>query len=123
MAMPGKKPSLGILIGIGKPKSGGKHRMGDGSMMSDEDPSMGDEMIEEEGPDVVAARAFMDAVKGDDPQAVVDTLKTLSDAIEDGQEMPEEDMDMASHENGPPDHIMKHGGSAMHRKHHEEDAY
>lgn len=121
MAMHGKKPSLGILVGIGKPKPGGKQRMGDGSMMSDEYPSMG--MEDEEAPDVVAARAFMDAVKGDDPQAVVDALKTLSDAIEDGQEMPEEDMDIASHESGPPEHIRKHGGAAVHRKHHEEDAY
>lgn len=93
MAMPGKKPSLGILIGIGKPKPGGKHRMGDGSMMDDEDPSMGDEM--DEAPDVVAARAFMDAVKGDDPQAVVDTLKTLSDAIE---SEPEEEPEMGGEE-------------------------
>lgn len=86
MAMPGKKPSLGILIGIGKPK-----KPGAGGGMGE----MGDEMPEEEEtPDVVAARAFMDAVKGDDPQAVVDTLKTLSDAIEESAEEESPEMGM-----------------------------
>lgn len=115
--MAGGKPSLGLLIGVGKPKAG----PGGDTMMDDEDPMMGEE---DESGEVVAARAFMDAAKGDDPQALLDAFRGLLEWVDsdEGAE-PEEDVDLASHESGPPEHIRKHGGPETHRRHHEEDAY
>lgn len=85
--MAGGKPVLGLAIGLGKPKPGA------GGDPVDE--GMDDMGMEDEGPDVVAARAFMDAVKGDDPQAVIDTLNTLMDAVEVDEAPAEPDGDEA----------------------------
>lgn len=84
--MAGGKPSLGLLIGVGKPKPGpgGRHSMDDGSMMDDES-MMGEE---EESGEIVAARALMDAAKGDDPQAVVDAFRGMLEWV-DSDEAPE----------------------------------
>ena len=70
--MAGGKPSLGLLIGVGKPKAG----PGGDSMMDDEP------MEEEESGEIVAARALMDAAKGDDPQALVDAFRGMLDWID-----------------------------------------
>ena len=76
------KPMLGIAIGVGKPKPGA------GASMPDDEMGMADE---EEGGDVVAARGLMDAVKSGDPQAVVDSFRTLLEFIDADAEEPEED--------------------------------
>jgi len=85
--MAGGKPSLGLLIGVGKPKAG----PGGDSMMG-EDP-----MGEEESGEIVAARALMDAAKGDDPQALVDAFRGMLDWIdseEDAEEAESEEPSM-----------------------------
>jgi hypothetical protein len=84
--MAGGKPSLGLLIGVGKPKPGPGGR----DTMMDEDPMMGEE---EESGEIVAARALMDAARGDDPQAVVDAFRGMlewvdSDEAEEVKEEP-----------------------------------
>lgn len=77
--MAGGKPSLGLLIGVGKPKAG----PGGDTMMDDEDPMMGEE---DESGEVVAARAFMDAAKGDDPQALLDAFRGLLEWVDSDDE-------------------------------------
>lgn len=74
------KPSLGLLIGVGKPKAGPGGR---DTMMGGEDPMMGEE---EESGEVVAARAFMDAAKGDDPQALLDAFRGMLDWVDSEEE-------------------------------------
>lgn len=75
--MAGGKPSLGLLIGVGKPKPG----PGGGDTMMDDDP-----MAEEESGEIVAARALMDAAKGDDPQAVVDAFRGMLEWVDSDDE-------------------------------------
>lgn len=78
--MAGGKPSLGLLIGVGKPKAGPGER---DTMMGGEDPMMGEE---EESGEVVAARAFMDAAKGDDPQALLDAFRGMLEWVDSEEE-------------------------------------
>lgn len=59
-------PGLGLLIGIGKPKSG--------------EEAMGEEMDVEEDAGVVAAEDFAAAVKSGDGQAILDAFNTLCEA-------------------------------------------
>lgn len=77
--MAGGKPSLGLLIGVGKPKPGAGGR----DTMMDDDPIMGEE---EESGEIVAARALMDAAKGDDPQALVDAFRGMLEWVDPDEE-------------------------------------
>lgn len=80
------KPSLGLLIGVGKPKAGPGGR----DTMMDEEP-----MEEDESGEIVAARALMDAAKGDDPQALVDAFRGMLEWID------SDEADEAEDEEGP----------------------
>jgi hypothetical protein len=66
-----EKPDLGLLIGVGKPEA----------------------VEETEAPEdgkVLAVRAFMDALKADDEQAVLDALLNVIDNLDQDEEPTEE---------------------------------
>lgn len=69
-----KKPSLAVLIGMGKPKAGG-----DEEDMADK----GDDESSEEGSSLDAAQAVIDAVKAGDAGALDDALKLHYDLCAD----------------------------------------
>lgn len=71
----GKDKGMGLLIGIGAPK---QHKMPDGSMMDDD-------AMEESGDDVrdiklQAVTAMLSAIKGNDPEALLDAMDAYHDA-------------------------------------------
>lgn len=80
------KPDIGLLIGVGKPKPAAG-----GDTMMDEEPMMEEE---EESGEIVAARAFMDAAKGDDPQALVDAFRGLLEWVDSEGDEPDEEAPM-----------------------------